>query len=55
MIIDQVCDKDGNPMFTQADLKDILELDGAKLDELVHSILDFNTEDEKKDQGESKS
>ena len=52
MIIDQVCDKDGQAMFTQADLKDILELDGAKLDELVHAILDFNTDDEKKDQGE---
>jgi hypothetical protein len=52
MIIDQVCDEKGEPLFNASDLKDILELDGAKLDSLVHAILDFNTDDEKKDQGE---
>ena len=55
MIIDQVCDENGKPLFEPSDLKQILELDGAKLDELVHAILDFNTEDEKKEEGESKS
>lgn len=52
MIIDQVCDETGEPLFNPSDLKDILELDGAKLDSLVHAILDFNTDDEKKDPGE---
>lgn len=52
MIIDQVCDETGEPLFNPSDLKDILELDGAKLDILVHAILDFNTDDEKKDPGE---
>ena len=52
MIIDQVCDEKGEQMFKSSDLKEILELDGAKLDTLVHAILDFNTEDEKKEPGE---
>ena len=52
MIIDQVCNEKGEALFSQSDLKDILELDGAKLDTLVHAILDFNTDDEKKEQGE---
>jgi len=49
MIIDQICDEKGDPMFEPADIKEILELDGAKLDTLVHAIFDFNAEDEKKE------
>jgi len=44
MIIDQVCDEKGEPLFSQSDLNQILELDGAKLDKIVFAILDFNSE-----------
>lgn len=54
-IIDQVCDENGKPLFEPSDLKQILELDGAKLDELCHAIHEFNMGEEKKEEGESKS
>lgn len=42
LIIDQLCDKSGSPMFTSADLEDILKLDGLSLDSIVNAILGFN-------------
>lgn len=42
LIIDQICDKNGDPMFTSADLEDILKLDGLSLDAIINAILGFN-------------
>lgn len=44
LIIDQVCNEDGSPMFTKSDLKDILKLDGISLDNIVEAVLGFNEE-----------
>lgn len=42
MIIDQVCDEEAKPLFTEGDAKDILALQGSKLDNLVNAIGDYN-------------
>ena len=52
MIVDQLCDEKGEPLFTDADLNDVLNLEGAKLDKLCDAIHDFNEKPEKKDPGE---
>ena len=44
IIIDQVCNEDGSPMFSKSDLKDILKLDGISLDNIVEAVLGFNEE-----------
>ena len=44
IIIDQVCEEDGTPMFTNADLKEILKLDGISLDKIIDAVLGFNEE-----------
>ncbi len=42
IIIDQVCDEDGKPMFSNSDLPELLKLDGISLDGLINAILGFN-------------
>lgn len=37
-IVDHVCDKDGNDVFTEKDVNDIMKLDAGKLDSLVKAI-----------------
>lgn len=44
IIIDQVCDEDGKPMFSNSDLPELLKLDGISLDKLIDAILGFNEE-----------
>ncbi len=52
MIIDHVCDKDGNPMFTEGDAKDLLALDGTKLDAFVEAVMLITGELEGNDEAE---
>jgi hypothetical protein len=42
VIIDQVCDEDGKPLFSNSDLPELLKLDGISLDKLFDAILEFN-------------
>lgn len=42
IIIDQMCDEDGKPLFTSGDLKEILKLDGISLDKIIDAIMGFN-------------
>jgi hypothetical protein len=48
-IIDQVCDEKGDPLFSQDDLRNILELDASSLDSLCNKIDEINESLEKKD------
>lgn len=41
-IVDQLCDPDGAPMFTDADLPDLEELDVAVLSRITSALEDFN-------------
>lgn len=43
-IIDQVCTEAGDPMFTDADLPTLGELDPAELDPLLEAIDKFNAD-----------
>ena len=53
-VIDQVCeDESGTPMFTEADLKDLEQVAGSKLDGLYAVIAKHNRADEKKDEAGS--
>ena len=42
LIIDQVCDERCKPLFNEGDAKDLLAIEGSKLDALVNAISDFN-------------
>jgi hypothetical protein len=37
-IIDHLCDKDGNNLFADSDIKELLDLDALKLDVLTKKI-----------------
>ena len=37
-IIDHLCDEEGNALFTDKDMKSLLELDALKMDLLIHAI-----------------
>lgn len=53
IIIDHVSDKDGKPLFTEGDSKDLLGLDAAKLDGLINKISEIiEGSDEGKEQAE---
>lgn len=47
-IIDHLCDKDGQPIFDERDLADLLEMDALKLDLLTSAIESWVSEREKK-------
>lgn len=52
-IVDQLCGKDGQPLFTEGDIKDILALDSTQLDSVCDAISDWNdSKMEKNEQGE---
>lgn len=52
-IVDQLCDKDGKPLFTEGDLKEIMALDSNQLDVICDAIAEWNdAKIEKKEQGE---
>ena len=52
MIIDQVCSEDGEQIFSESDLPEILSLESEKLDPILEAIQDINGELEKKDSDE---
>jgi hypothetical protein len=37
-IVDHLCDQDGNSLFKEADIKDLMELDALKLDVVINCI-----------------
>ena len=41
-IVDQLCDKDGNLLFTEADIKEINGLDSTQLDNICDAIAEWN-------------
>lgn len=41
MLVDHLCEKDGKPMFTEGDVKDLLSLDAKKLDDICGHIADI--------------
>jgi hypothetical protein len=43
-IIDHVCDEDGNPLFTEKDIKQLLQLDSNKLDAFYVAVAQFAEE-----------
>ena len=51
-IVDQLCDADGNLLFSEADVNDILALDSVALDVLLEAINEVNGVDEKKETAE---
>ena len=54
-IIDHLCDKDGESIFKDSDVKELLELDALKLDMLTHAIEEWATKREGKLTGGSKN
>ena len=52
LIIDHICDEDGNAMFNEGDAKDLLALDGTKLDPFVEAVMLINGELEGNDEAE---
>ena len=52
LIIDHLCDQDGNAMFNEGDAKDLLALDGSKLDPFIEAVMLINGELEGNDQAE---
>ena len=54
-IIDHLCDKDGESIFKDSDVKELLELDALKVDMLTHAIEEWATKREGKLTGGSKN
>jgi len=52
LIIDHICDKDGKAMFNEGDSKDLLALDGSKLDPFIEAVMLINGEIEGNDEAE---
>jgi hypothetical protein len=54
MLIDQLCDESGNNLFTEGDSKELLSLEGLKLDSLIEAVTDWNESyaGQKNEQGE---
>ncbi len=52
LIIDHICDKDGKAMFNEGDSKDLLALDGSKLDPFIEAVMLINGELEGNDEAE---
>lgn len=50
-IVDHVCDEDGNAIFTEKDIKDIMQLDAMKIDHLIKAIEEWAENREGKQQG----
>jgi hypothetical protein len=53
-VIDHLCDQDGNNLFGESDVKDLMELDALKLDIVISCIEKWVVEREGKIQGGSK-
>lgn len=54
-IVDHICDEDGNNMFKESDVKDLLEMDSLKMDMLTSAIEEWVEKREGKLLGGSKS
>lgn len=54
-VVDHLCDEEGNNLFTEKDVNDIMTLDAMKLDVLVSAIEDWADSREKKHLGKSKN
>ena len=44
-IVDQICDEDGNLLFTDADIPKLLELDSSKIDPFYVAIAEVTGDD----------
>ena len=53
MMIDQLVDEAGEPIFQESDRRELAELDGRKLDPVIAAIEEYNGDDEKKEPGGS--
>lgn len=53
-IVDHLCDKDGNALFSESDIKELMELDALKLDVVIGCIESWVSDREGKILGESK-
>ena len=52
LIVDQLCDESGQPLFNEGEAKDILALESEKLDPILEAITEVNGELEKNESGE---
>lgn len=50
-IVDHLCDEEGNALFTEKDINDIMALDAMKLDVLIGAIEDWADRREGKHKG----
>ena len=53
-LVDHLCDKDGNALFVEKDINDLMLLDAMKIDVLIQAIEDWADGREKKQQGKLK-
>lgn len=51
-LIDQLCDEQGNNLFTEGEIQDVLALNSEKLDPILEAIAIANGEQEKNEPGE---
>lgn len=49
IIIDQICDEDGKPLFTDGDFAELAESDSNALEPLQSAIRSFNGDQKKRD------
>lgn len=52
-IVDHLCDKDGEPFFTESDIDELSQLDSLAIDVLVNAIESWSSERAGKVQGRS--
>jgi hypothetical protein len=50
-LVDHLCDEDGNNLFTEKDVNDIMQLDAMKVDLLINAIEEWADKREKKQLG----
>ncbi len=53
-LVDHLCDEEGNALFTEKDINDIMQLDAMKVDLLISAIEEWAEKREKKHQGKLK-
>lgn len=53
-LVDHLCDEEGNALFTEKDINDIMQLDAMKVDLLISAIEEWAEKREKKQQGKLK-
>ena len=48
VVVDHICDSDGQPLFTEKDIKELRDLDALKLDSLLKQIEEWQASREGK-------